>query len=114
MFPDSEYKDLYYTGYFSSRPGTKKFVKDNSANYHSLSYMLAQRVVNQKSSEQGVKDALNTNQAIVEKLSSIQQHNSISGTDRQYVDMDFRTKISKAMNAGNLEYMKELASIMFR
>jgi len=41
MLPYSNKKDNYFTGYYSSRPGTKKFVKDNSATYHSLSYMLA-------------------------------------------------------------------------
>ena len=46
MFPFSDKKDNYHTGVFSSRPGTKKFVKDASATYHSLAYMLAQRVVN--------------------------------------------------------------------
>jgi hypothetical protein len=51
---------------------------------------------------------------MAEELSRVQQHNSITGTDRQYVDMDFRTRIAKAMSAGNTEYKKELANIMLR
>jgi len=51
---------------------------------------------------------------MVEELSRVQSHNSITGTDRQYVDMDFRTRISKAMAAGFNEYKKELSAIMFR
>jgi hypothetical protein len=114
MFPYSDKKDNYFTGFYSSRPSTKKFVKDNSATYHSLTYMLAQRVVNQKTTDQGVTDAINSNQALAEELSRVQQHNSITGTDRQYVDMDFRYRIAKAMSSGNAEYKKELANTMLR
>jgi len=79
-----------------------------------LTYLLAQRVVNQQSSAESVKAALTANEAMAEDLSRVQQHSSITGATRQYVDMDFRTRISKAMGKGFAEYKKELANILFR
>jgi hypothetical protein len=63
-----------------------------------LTYLLAQRVVNQQSSAESVKAALTANEAMAEDLSRVQQHSSITGATRQYVDMDFRTRISSCLN----------------
>jgi len=53
-YPVAQRTDTYFSGFFSSRAGTKKMVKDSSSTYHTLAYLLAQRVVNQKASEQDV------------------------------------------------------------
>jgi len=46
MISYSDAVNNYWSGYYSTRAGTKKFVKDTSARYHSISSLLARRVVN--------------------------------------------------------------------
>jgi hypothetical protein len=50
----SEDPNFYWSGFYSSRAATKKFVKDNSAKYHSISNLLARRVINQKATNEEV------------------------------------------------------------
>ena len=41
MFPYADVPDAYWTGYFSSRPNAKKYIRDVSHTYHSLSKLLS-------------------------------------------------------------------------
>jgi len=41
MFPYSDNKDEFWSGFYTSRPSTKKYIKDGSAHYHSVSKLLA-------------------------------------------------------------------------
>jgi hypothetical protein len=46
---------------------------------------------------------------MLDTISVAQHHDAITGTDTQYVDADYRTRISEAINTGDKEYKKELS-----
>jgi hypothetical protein len=46
MFPYSDNQDEFWSGFFTSRPTTKKLVKDGSAHLHSSSKLYAQKIIN--------------------------------------------------------------------
>jgi len=105
----AEDPNSYWSGYYSTRAATKKFAKDASAQYHSISNFLAHRVLNQKATKSEVAEAVKANEIMVENLSLIQHHDGITGTDVQNTDRDYRIKISKAMNLGSILYNQDLS-----
>jgi len=57
-FPYSDNPEDFWTGYFSSRPTKKKGVRDVSANLHASQKLMAQKVLQEQTTEQEVKEIL--------------------------------------------------------
>lgn len=59
-------------------------------------------MINSKVTDQSVDDALKSNEAMLDAMSIFQHHDAVTGTDNQMVDMDYRLRLSKAMNVSNV------------
>lgn len=46
MFPYSDSHNDFWSGFYTTRPGTKKQIKDGSANFHASNKLYALEVVN--------------------------------------------------------------------
>jgi len=89
MFPYSDGNNEFWSGYYTSRPGTKKQVKDGSANFHASNKLYAQQVVNQDTTKRQVDDILRAKTWMMDALSVYQHHDAITGTDQQFVANDY-------------------------
>ena len=58
MFPYADFPNSYWTGYFTSRPNSKKQVRDGQANLHASSKLYARSMLNQSMSESDLNDIL--------------------------------------------------------
>lgn len=58
MFPYADVPEDYWTGYFTSRPNSKKQIRDGQALLHSSSKYYAAKVIDQKSTEDDVYNTL--------------------------------------------------------
>jgi alpha-mannosidase len=55
MFPYADNPDAYWTGYFSSRPNDKEYIRRASYNFHASSQLFAKTVIDQSTSDEQIK-----------------------------------------------------------
>ena len=66
QFPYAQDPEDYWTGYFSSRPGTKKQVKDASSLTDAEMKLLSQKVIEDGVSDELVKDTMQAKKGLLE------------------------------------------------
>jgi lysosomal alpha-mannosidase len=64
--PYGEQENDYWSGYFSSRPGSKKLVKDTSALMSAESKLFSEQVIKKESSDEDVKNVLESQKNMLE------------------------------------------------
>jgi len=58
MFPYSDNPDAYWTGYFSSRPNDKEYIRRASYNFHASSQQFAKTVIDQSTDDATIKNII--------------------------------------------------------
>jgi len=104
----------YWTGFYTSRPNTKKMMKDGSANLHASNKLYAQRVINNNTTDQQIKDVMAAKDAMFDSMGVAQHHDAITGTGTQEVDRDYNYRIQSAMDKSNVVYKRELEEALLR
>ncbi|KAI4375413.1 hypothetical protein MLD38_013285 [Melastoma candidum] len=99
FFPYADHPNAYWTGYFTSRPALKGYVR-----FMSAYYMVARQLEFYK----GRNSAGPNTDALADALALIQHHDAISGTERRHVAADYALRIS----LGYLEAEKLVASAL--
>ncbi|XP_062010429.1 alpha-mannosidase At3g26720-like isoform X2 [Rosa rugosa] len=97
FFPYADHPNAYWTGYFTSRPAFKGYVRILSG------YYLAAR---QLEFFKGRSDSGANTDALADALAIVQHHDAVSGTQRQHVAADYAMRLS----IGYLEAEKLVAS----
>ncbi|PRQ54349.1 putative alpha-mannosidase [Rosa chinensis] len=97
FFPYADHPNAYWTGYFTSRPAFKGYVRSLSG------YYLAAR---QLEFFKGRSDSGANTDALADALAIVQHHDAVSGTQRQHVAADYAMRLS----IGYLEAEKLVAS----
>ncbi|KAK1259243.1 hypothetical protein QJS04_geneDACA021793 [Acorus gramineus] len=85
FFPYADRADAYWTGYFTSRPAFKRYVRDLSG------YYLAAR---QLEFFKGRNASGPTTDALGDALGLAQHHDAVSGTEKQHVANDYAKRLS--------------------
>lgn len=85
FFPYADRKNAYWTGYFTSRPALKGYVRSLSG------YYLAAR---QLEFLKGRNKGKPTTDTLADALGVAQHHDAISGTEQQHVANDYATRLS--------------------
>ena len=80
QFPYAQDPQDYWTGYFTSRPGAKKQVKDASSLTDAEMKLFAQKVIEDGVSDQFVNQTLAAKQNLLEQLGVYLHHDAITGT----------------------------------
>lgn len=88
FFPYADCPHCYWTGYFSSRPTAKGYIRAASAHLQSVRQL---QVVADVAEEGG------STAALWEALSLAQHHDAITGTAKQHVANDYAQRISRGM-----------------
>ncbi|KAK9926543.1 hypothetical protein M0R45_023768 [Rubus argutus] len=86
FFPYANAVNAYWTGYFTSRPALKRYVRMMS------SYYLAAR---QLEFFKGMSKSGPNTEFLADALAIVQHHDAISGTSRQHVADDYTKRLSK-------------------
>ncbi|UYV68491.1 MAN2B1 [Cordylochernes scorpioides] len=104
FFPYASDPHAYWTGYFSSRPAFKGYVKDAQA---FLQVVKQQYVLGELSTSYiSLLDVLRN------AVSVGQHHDAITGTAKQLVDYDYTQRLSRGMAAGQLISSLALRNLM--
>ncbi|KAM7277621.1 hypothetical protein ACFE04_004755 [Oxalis oulophora] len=85
FFPYADHPNAYWTGYFTSRPSFKRYVRTLSA------YYLAAR---QLEFLKGRESSGPNTDALADALAIVQHHDAVSGTQRQHVAADYALRLS--------------------
>ncbi|CAA0824595.1 Glycosyl hydrolase family 38 protein [Striga hermonthica] len=89
FFPYADRENAYWTGYFTSRPTFKGYVRKLSG------YYLAAR---QLEFLKGRSDSGPNTDALADALAIAQHHDAVSGTERQHVAADYALRLSIGYN----------------
>ncbi|KAJ8752575.1 hypothetical protein K2173_005464 [Erythroxylum novogranatense] len=85
-FPYADKENAYWTGYFTSRPALKGYVRKLSG------YYLAAR---QLEFFKGFSKAGPNMESLADALAIVQHHDAVAGTEKQHVANDYATRLSK-------------------
>ncbi|XP_059645279.1 alpha-mannosidase At3g26720 isoform X2 [Cornus florida] len=85
FFPYADRENAYWTGYFTSRPAFKGYVRMMSA------YYLAAR---QLEFLKGRRSSGPNTDVLADALAIVQHHDAVSGTERQHVAADYAKRLS--------------------
>ncbi|XP_073146127.1 probable alpha-mannosidase At5g13980 [Henckelia pumila] len=84
-FPYADRENSYWTGYFTSRPGLKGYVRKMSG------YYLAAR---QLEFFKGRNESGPTTDSLADALAIVQHHDAVTGTEQQHVANDYAKRLS--------------------
>lgn len=104
MFPYADLPEDYWTGYFSSRPNYKKYVRDGSANLHASNKLYGIKVLDQELSNGAIASIIGSKYTMLDAMGVSQHHDAITGTEKQHVCDDYTTTLFDAMEKNNLIY----------
>ncbi|KAF2071815.1 hypothetical protein CYY_006876 [Polysphondylium violaceum] len=90
LFPYSDDAHSYWTGYFTSRPALKGYVRQNNALLHILEQMLVTSQSNIQSAQSYVDQVIVMRQA----MGVAQHHDAVSGTEMQHVADDYAMRLA--------------------
>ncbi|XP_045793095.1 LOW QUALITY PROTEIN: alpha-mannosidase At3g26720-like [Trifolium pratense] len=85
FFPYADHPNAYWTGYFTSRPALKGYVRVMSGYY---------QAARQLESFKGRNESGPNTDALADALALAQHHDAVSGTERQHVAADYAKRIS--------------------
>ena len=101
MFPYSDNHEDFWTGYYTSRQSSKKFVRDGQSNMHASNYLYAEKMVQNETSDKEIQSIMEANFMMLDWMGVYQHHDAISGTARQFVADNYVYHLSKAMASNN-------------
>jgi len=85
FFPYASGPHSFWTGYFTSRPATKRYVRESSAFFQLSKQLLALTGAEPRPL-----------QPLAEALGVVQHHDAVSGTEKQHVANDYALRIAAA------------------
>ncbi|KAF5790866.1 putative alpha-mannosidase [Helianthus annuus] len=102
FFPYADKANTYWTGYFTSRPNFKGYVRTNSGYY---------TAARQLEFYKGRNSSGPNTDALADALAIAQHHDAVSGTQRQHVASDYALRISKGYAEAEEVVASSLASL---
>jgi hypothetical protein len=101
MFPYADYQDDFWTGYFSSRPNSKKQVRDGQASLHAASKVFSLSAIFENATDVDIVHAVDTKEMMLDSMGVYQHHDAVTGTARQHVANDYIYNLYNSMKINN-------------
>lgn len=111
MFPYADNDAGYWTGYFTSRPNDKKYFRDGSHTLHAANKIFAMEGLNQRTTDAEIEEFTRASKNLWDAVGTVQHHDGITGTAKQHVSDDYKTRIFKNIEATNQVYVTSINKI---
>lgn len=98
MFPYADNPDAYWTGYFSSRPNDKEYIRRASYNFHASSQLFSKSVIDQSIDDDTVKEIIDAKWEMLDDIGINQHHDAVTGTGKQAVANDYAWRLYRGMS----------------
>ena len=112
MFPYSDNLNDYWTGYFTSRPNSKKIIRDGQSTLHSSNKLFALKMLDQKASDDEIRSILTASDKMFDAVGVNTHHDAVTGTGKDAVAYDYIKRMYKGINATNTVYSKIMNDII--
>lgn len=96
MFPYADNPQDYWTGYFSSRAGNKKQVRDGQALLHAYGSSLAVEAIKTTTTDKAMSKIMSAREEMLDAMGVFQHHDAVSGTAKQAVAEDYARRLQVA------------------
>lgn len=83
----------FWSGYYTSRPGFKKMIRDASSLLYAQNKIFARKVIDQDATDSEIKEVMSASSYLFDQVSVVQHHDAISGTAAQYVTIDYQYRL---------------------
>lgn len=82
MFPYADGPDAYWTGYFTSRPNDKEYIRRASSHFHASNLIYAERALALDVTDGEVEELLKARATMLDELGINQHHDAVTGTGK--------------------------------
>lgn len=101
MFPYADSDAAFWTGYFTSRPNDKKYMRDASHTLQSSNNLFALASIDQETTDSEINEMLQAKATMMDVVGVVQHHDGITGTGKQHTADDYAKRIFKGINSAN-------------
>ena len=98
----------FWSGYYSSRPGAKKQVRDGHATLNAAASVFAEKVIKVGTSDDEINSILEAHDEILDAMSVYQHHDAVTGTAKQAVADDYARRLQAGIDKNNELYARYL------
>jgi len=102
FFPYADGAHQFWTGYFTSRPALKRYVREVSGFFQIAKQLLALGLP-----EHDLKDV----ETLAEAIGVAQHHDAVSGTAKQHTTFDYAMRLSRGQTKAEVNVSKALAAL---
>ena len=99
FFPYADDPPSYWTGYFTSRPTLKGYVRQSGSLLRAVQNMLGNMIFFGMVGETLLANAFDNIENFQEKMGLLQHHDAVTGTERQAVAYDYMRQLAEGTNA---------------
>lgn len=104
MMPYADRSNDYWSGYFTSRPNLKEYIRKTSKQFHAQSKLFALGVLNSTVADMDVEAVMNSTMINFDAIGVTQHHDAITGTSKQLVADDYAERLYKALTMTSYPY----------
>jgi hypothetical protein len=105
LFPYSDGDDAYWTGYFTSRPNLKGYVREVSKDLHCQSVILGMDSI------MNGADTFSKYEEVFNQMGVLQHHDAVAGTEKQAVAFDYIKTLTRAHFDSRGQFIQSLENI---
>jgi hypothetical protein len=104
MFPYADIEHQYWTGYFTSRPNNKAYIRELSHQFHSATQMYSLTAIDQTATQAEIDNVIDTKNQVLDKMGILSHHDAVTGTGKQRTADDYSYKAWQGVQANNPTY----------
>jgi len=104
------YADDYWTGFYTSRANNKAYIRRGGSYLQAGSKLLSENMMNATGTSEDLKGAYTAQDRLMDEMGINQNHDAVTGTERQPVADDYSRRIADGMRNMSAEYRKRISN----
>ena len=98
FFPYADYDHAYWTGYFTSRPALKGYIRESGSLYRAFQNIVAHQTLTNQLNKSLSNYVINSLGNLKMDMGLTQHHDAVTGTEKQAVAYDYARRLARGHN----------------
>jgi hypothetical protein len=111
MFPYADNDVTYWTGYYTSRANSKKFIRDGGHVLNSSNKLFALAALDVDTTDAEIQTYKDMKYKMMDAVGIAQHHDAITGTETTKVTKDYNNRIYEGMQYSKVGYSSLIADL---